>query len=100
LARKERVVVDEILVALGDAKDAPGDEAAQGVAGPLRVAVVGEAGGYRVRNRQATIHLAQQQQAGIGRDGAPDESGYHTAATVGFKRQGIGVTLCRHRFSF
>ena len=92
------VAVVEILLALGDANDRLGDEATQGVANPLGVAVIGEAVGYLVRKRQVPIHLAQQQGAGIGSDGAAVESGHHAAAAVGFKLQGFGVTLCRHRF--
>jgi hypothetical protein len=96
----ELVVVDEILITLGDANDALGDEFAQGVADPLGVAVIGEAVGHLVRNRQAPVHPEQQQQAGIGSDGTAVEIGHHAAATVGFKLQGFGVTLCWHRFSF
>ena len=94
------VVVVEILVALGDANDALGDKGAQGVVDLLGVAVIGEAVGYLVRKRQVPIHLAQQQGAGIGSDGTAVESSHHAAAAVGFKLQGFGVTLCRHRFSF
>ena len=94
------VVVVEILLALGDANDRLGDEAAQGVANPLGVAVIGEAVGYLVRKRQVPIHLAQQQGAGIGSDGTTVECSHHAAAAVGFKLQGFGVTLCWHRFSF
>jgi hypothetical protein len=34
------------------------------------------------------IDFAQQQDAGIGSDGTPFESGYHTAATVGGQTSG------------
>ena len=93
-------MVDEVLVALGDAEDALGDELAQAVLDSPGVAVIGEAVGYLVRNRQVPIHPVQQQQAGIGSDGTAVEISHHAAAAVGFKLQRFGVTLCRHRFSF
>ena len=95
----ELVVVVEVFIALGDANDALGDEGAQAVVDPLGVAVISEAVRYMVRNRQVPIHPAQQQGAGIGSDGTAVEIGHNAATTVGFKLQGFGVTLCRHRFS-
>ena len=96
----ELVVVVEVFVALGNAENALGDELAQAVLDPPGIAVIGESGRYLVRNRQVPIHPAQQQQAGIGSDGTAVEISHHAAAAVGFKLQGFGVTLCRHRFSF
>ena len=96
----ELVVVVETLVAPGDAEDALGDEGAQGVAGPLGVAVIGEAAGHLIGNRQVTIHLAQQRQAGTGSDGTAVEISHHAAVAAGFNLQGFGGTLCRNRFSF
>ena len=93
-------MVDEILVAEGDANDALGDELAQAVLDPPGVAVIGEAVGHLVRNRQVPVHPAQQQSAGIGGDGTAVEISHHATAAVGFKLQGFGVTLCWHRFSF
>ena len=96
----ELVVVDEVLIAQGDANDALGDELAQAVPNPPGVAVIGEAVRHLVRERQVPIHPAQQQGAGIGSDGTAVETSHHAAASVGFKLQGFGVTLCRHRLSF
>ena len=92
-------MVVEILVAEGDAKDTLGDEAAQAVPDPLGVAVIGEAVRHLAKKRQVPPDPAQQQGAGIGSDGAAVEISHHTAASVGFKLQGFGVTLCWHRFS-
>ena len=93
-------MVDEILVAEGDADDALGDEFTKAVPDPPGVAVIGETGRHLVRERQAPIYPAQQQGAGIGSDGAAVEISHHAAASVGFKLEGFGVTLCGHRFSF
>ena len=65
----------------------------------LGVAMIGEAVGHLIRNRQVPVHLEQQQQAGIGSDGTAVEISHHAAPAVGFKLQGFGVTLCWHRFS-
>ena len=92
-------MVVEILVAQGDGENALGDEGAQAVLHPLGVAVIGEAVGHLVNERPAPIHPAQQQGAGIGSDGAAVKISHHAAASVGFKLQGFGVTLCLHRFS-
>ena len=82
-------MVDEILVALSDANHALGDEGSQTVLDPLGVAVIGEAGGYLVRNRQVPIDLAQQQGAGIGSDGTAVEISHHTAAGRGVQTPGV-----------
>ena len=95
----ELVVVVEILVALGDAEDPLGDKAAQAVLDPLGISVIGEAGRQLVRERQEPIDPGQQQGAGIGSDGTAVEISHHAAASVEFKLQGFGVTLCRYRFS-
>ena len=82
-------MVVEILVAEGDAKDTLGDEAAQAVPDPLGVAVIGEAVRHLAKKRQVPPDPAQQQGAGIGSDGAAVEISHHTAASVGFKLQGL-----------
>ena len=93
------VVVVEVFIAQGDGDNALGDEGAQAVPNPVGVAVIGEAVRHLVNERQALIDLAQQQGAGIGSDGTAVESGHHAAASVAFKLQRFGVTLCRHRLS-
>ena len=46
----------------------------------LGVAVIGEAVGYLVRNRQVPVHPTQQQGAGIGSDGSAVEISHHATA--------------------
>ena len=92
-------MVVEVFIAEGDGDNALGDEGAQAVLDPVGVAVIGEAGRYLVNERQAPLDPAQQQGAGIGSDGTAVEISHHAAASVAFKLQRFGGTLCRHRFS-
>ena len=80
-----------------DGDDALGDEGAQAVLNALGISVIGEAVRHLVRERLVPIHPVQQRGAGIRSDGTAVESNHHTAASVGFKLQGFGVTLCRQR---
>ena len=67
---------------------------------PVGIAVIGEAVRHLVKERQTLLDPAQQQGAGIGGDGTTVKISHHAAASVAFKLQRLGVTLCRHRFSF
>ena len=92
-------MVVEVFIAQGDGDNALGNESAQAVLDPVGVAVIGEAVRHLVKERQALLDPAQQQGAGIGSDGTAVKISHHTAASVAFKLQRFGVTLCRHRFS-
>ena len=93
------VVVVEVFVAQSDGDNALGDEGAQAVLDAVGVAVIGEAVRHLVNERQALIDLAQQQGAGIGSDGTAVKISHHAAASVAFKLQRFGGTLCRYWFS-
>ena len=93
-------MVVEVFIAQGDGDNALGDEGAQAVLDPIGVAVIGEAVRHLVKERQALLDPAQQQGAGIGSDGTAVESSHHAPASVAFKLQQFGGTLCGHRFSF
>ena len=91
-------MVVEVFIAQGDGDNALGSESAQAVLDPVGIAVIGEAVRHLVKKRQALLDPAQQQGAGIGSDGTAVEISHHAAASVAFKLQRFGVTLCRHRF--
>src|SRR5262249_57041482 len=90
------VVVEQVLVAQAQAKDALLEQRGQGVVDGAGVAVVGEAAGELLDEAETGLNLAQQQAAGVGGDGAAVEGGDDVAGGEGFKGQGGNGTLCWH----
>ena len=93
----ELIVVDEILIAEGEAEDALADQPRHAVLDPIRRAVVVEAGGEPLDEPDGPVGGAEQQRAGIRRDRAAIERRHHGAAFDGCKTERLRATLCRHR---
>ena len=91
------VVVGHVLVSQGDARDALAHQRPHRVLDAARVPVVLEAGGDLVEELSRLGRLAQEQCAGVGRDGPAVEGGHHLASAQGLLRERELGTLCRHR---
>jgi len=91
------VVVVEVLIAQGQAEDPLAHQSLDPVLHIAGVAPVPETLREPTDQPQATIHLAQQQTAGVRGDVAAIEAGHHHAAADRFKFILLRATLCRHR---
>ena len=91
------VVVEQVLVAEGKAKDALTDQRSDLVLDPLRSAGVAEAGGEAPDQVDGAVRRAEQQRTGVGGDRPAVEASDHRAPLNGCKRKQRRATLCAHR---
>ena len=82
------VVVVEILVAQGDARDALRQQGPQGVHSEPGVAVIPEARGHPVEEPDDAVDLPQQQRSGVRRDRSAIECGGYPPALEPLKYEG------------
>jgi len=93
------IVIDDVLVAERDTKNALAQHRRQLVNGERRVAAVLEASGEARHEADRLVGLAEQQRAGVGGDRAAVESAHNLTAFDGSEIERILTTLCRHRGS-
>ncbi len=93
----QAVVVVDVLVSQRQPVDALGDQFGDVVLYPVRVPVIGEAGGQLPQDAGLVRNLPQQQRAGVGCDLAAVETGHHVTSIQGVKIEAFLGTLCRHR---
>lgn len=86
-----------VLVAEGQAIEAPGQEVLDGVLDEVGVAMIGEAGGEPADGPGQSLGPAEQQGAAVGGDDAAVEVGEHLAGPEHGKVEVGGVTMCGHR---
>ena len=91
------VVVVEVLVAQRQAEDALPDQRLHFMLDVARVAPVAEARREPPHQRQALVHLSQQQRPGVRRDLAARKIRHHRPPFHLFKLEQLRRTLCWHR---
>ena len=93
----QSVVVVYVLVSQRQPVDALGDQFGDVVFYPVRVPVIGEAGGQLSQDAGLVLDFPQQQRSGVGRDLAAVEMRYNFPMIQGVKIEAFLDTLCRHR---
>ena len=87
-------MVVEVFVPAGDGEESLGQECALGMCDEVGVAGVGNGGIECGGEAELSVRLAEEQNAGIGGDGAAGEVRFETTAFGGGEREGRLTTLC------
>ena len=90
-------MIVDVLVSKGNRRHALRHQCADIVNRALRIAFVDKTPRKPVENFDRSIGLAQQQSAGIRRNGSAVESSNSFAPVEAFKFELFGVTVCLHR---
>ena len=94
------VVIDDVLIAQRDPKEALTNQGAHRVLDQLGRPAVGKTPGKSLDQPDRPVRRAQQQSAGIRGDLAAVKGGHHRTSLDTCKTQQIRATLCRHRGTF
>jgi len=93
----QTVVVVDVFVSQRQPVDPLGDQLRDAVLHPVRLPMIGEAGGQLPQDAGLALDLPQQQPSGVGRDLSAVETSHHVAVIQGVKFEAFLGTLCRHR---
>ena len=91
------LVIVQILLTQGQTIDALRHQLLHGVFDPVRIAIIGEAGGKLAQDPDALLDLPQQQTTAVTGDRSAVELRPDLASFLGMKSKDKLVTLCGHK---